>query len=115
MKSYKIDDIRLASTSSTAYVELLTTNINVSYVSCQIWWSGVDAFDGSVSLGVKRSSNAPFNKIPTLVFTIDDEDGSGGGSCILTYKNYHGYAVGILVDKGTATAGIISITVLVDE
>lgn len=115
MKPYKIDDIRLASTSSTSYVELLTTNLDVSYVSCQIWWSGVDAFDGSVKLGVKRSSNAPFNQIPTLVFPIDNENGNGGGSCILTCKNYHGYAIGVLIDKGTATAGLLSITVLVDE
>jgi len=115
MKSYPINPIRLAATVSTDFVELLTTNSNVNYVSCQIWWTGVDVFDGKFKLGVKRASNAPFNEIPALVFNIDNADGSGGGSCILTRKEYQGYAVGLLIDKGTATAGVVNIVVTVNE
>lgn len=115
MKSYDIGNINVKSIVSGDYIQLLTTNTNISYVSCQIWWSGFDVFDGNIQLALKRSSNAPYLDIPTLYWDIDNETGSNSGTCILTCQNYFGYAIGIKIDKGTATTGNININVLVND
>lgn len=115
MKTYTKTTYRLVAVANTDYIQLLNTTENIGYFSVQVWWKDVNVFDGSVKVGIKRVPDAPFNAVPTLTHAIDNEDGNGNGSVILTHKKYHGCAIGISIDKGTTTSGTLEVCITVDE
>lgn len=109
MSSYvKIPLVSTKSLKSTDFYELVKTVPDVKRVSVQVWWEGFNAFDGSITCYVKKHENSPYVKVPILSFSIDDEDGLGGGSCIFIHNDYSAASFAIRIDKGTSTTGSIN-------
>jgi len=93
------------------YITLFTNSNPCSFVSCQIWWSGLNAFNGVVSIATRNDVAAVYTDTPALTFTMDNQLGSGNGSCKLTTKAFYGGSLAVKLNKGSANTGNVFIKV----
>lgn len=82
---------------------------------CQVWWEGVDRFDGKLKFMVREDHRAPWAPIERMIQPIDNYDEKGGGQITFIYDPCSGDECALYIDPGSAKIGKINLILIENE
>jgi hypothetical protein len=80
----------------------------VTSISMQCCWTGLNAADGQVVMGMRQDMAAGWTPIPDLFFTMANPS----DSCVLINNGFFLQRAGLMVNIGSSTIGTINVWII---